>query len=182
MFIATGPSAFLRLPLLYPLLCLPTFSSYSTSTLTLVPSISNLSVTTWPLQLTHTLSFMHLHSWHKERNVPIYSEEVGQGWPLAIRSLIKQSISVIVKIFRRSLGYFWTQHQWFSRRALTSKALKKVLLIGMLIRHYLINILINKTCSRALEVEGLPTKSMVLSSKITKRTSENLHHSRYRFV
>ena len=33
---------------------------------------------------------------------------------------------------------------------------------------------------RALKVKDLLTKSMVLSLKITKRMSENLHHSRYR--
>ena len=35
-----------------------------------------------------------------------------------------------------------------------------------------INIPINKSCSRTLEVDNLCTKSMVLSSKITQRTSE----------
>ena len=35
---------------------------------------------------------------------------------------------------------------------------------GILISHEVINIPINKTCSRALKVEHLPTKSMVLSS------------------
>ena len=36
------------------------------------------------------------------------------------------------------------------------------------------NIPISKTCSRALD---LPTKSVVLSSIVTKRMSKNLHHS-----
>ena len=45
----------------------------------------------------------------------------------------------------------------------------------MLINSWLINILINKTCSRALDVKDLPTKLMVLSSNITKITSENLN-------
>ena len=42
------------------------------------------------------------------------TEEVGHGWPLTITSLIKQSISAMVKIFRHSLGEVWTQHLGFS--------------------------------------------------------------------
>ena len=38
-------------------------------------------------------------------------------------------------------------------------------MIGMLINQRLIDIPINKIGSRTLEVNGLPTKSMVLSSK-----------------
>ena len=38
------------------------------------------------------------------------------------------------------------------------------------------NIPIGKTCSRAMDIEDLPTKSVVLTSKITKRMFENPHH------
>ena len=75
--------------------------------------------------------------------------------------LVIFELSTIMNIFRRS------QYYQFSGEALTSKALEQVLLIRMLINR-LINIPINKTGSTALEVKGLPTKSMVL------RTSKKL--------
>ena len=81
----------------------------------------------------------------------------------------------MVKIFRHSLGDFELSTTDLVESI--SKALEQVLQIGMLINKQLMNIQIN---SRALEIEDLPTKSVVLSSKITKRMSENLHHSTYR--
>ena len=67
----------------------------------------------------------------------------GQGWPLAVVTiyiiifLVVFELSIIGEVFR--LQIYRASFKW------------------------LINIPINKSCSKTLEVEDLPTKSMVLS-------------------
>ena len=61
-----------------------------------------------------------------------------------------------------------------------STAVEQLLSIGMLTKMALINIPVDKSCSRGIDTRGLPPKSMVLSSKMAKKTTENPPGSGYK--